>query len=374
MIKTLSLYIMLTLFGAVWAIAQTPEEKAGGQIITFDPPGSSQTFSTSLNSKGEVVGSFSINQTTQGFLRAADGSFTTFFAPWADTAPNVPSGTVATSINTRGEITGFYRDATFATRGFVRTQDGTFTKVDPPGSNSTNPTCINSRGDITGWYNVSGTIHGFLRVADGTITGFDPPGSRGTLAQSIDQKGEITGAYGDATGLTHGFLRAADGTFTTFDAAPGAPYTFGQSINRKGEITGPFFEASGGSRGFLRTTDGTISILELPGAATGMCPNVCTFPESINRRSEITGFYYDANGVVHGFLRAEDGRYTIFDATATPGLNGTQPISINSKGEITGDYQDANGVIHGFLRMPVHGERSGNKSDDDDEENSTDPN
>jgi hypothetical protein len=67
MIKTLSLYIMLTLFGAVWAIAQTPEEKAGGQIITFDPPGSSQTFSTSLNSKGEVVGSFSINQTTQVF-------------------------------------------------------------------------------------------------------------------------------------------------------------------------------------------------------------------------------------------------------------------------------------------------------------------
>jgi hypothetical protein len=370
---TLGLYFLVALFGAVWATAQTPDEKAEGRIITFDPPGSSATFSACLNSRGEIVGSFndSNNQTTQGFLRVADGTLTTFFAPWANTAPNIPFGTVATSINTRGEITGFYIDASFATRGFLRTQDGTFSMVDVPGAGSTNPASINSRGEITGWFNESGVVHGFLRAKDGTTTAFDPPGSRVSFGQGINQKGEITGVYFEASGRAHGFLRATDGSFTEFDA-PGASYTNGQSINQKGEITGVYSEASGHSRGFLRATDGSFTVFDAPGAATGICSNACTFPKSINRRGEITGFYYDTNGLAHGFLRASDGTYTIFDATATPGLNGTMPVSINSRGEITGSYQDANGLFHGFLRTPDHGNRSGNKSDDEDEEDSTD--
>jgi hypothetical protein len=372
--RTLFLSVVITLFAAVWANAQTPEEKAGGQIITFDPPGSSGTFAESINSRGEVVGGFSDsnNQTTQGFLRAADGTITTFFAPWANTAPNVPLGTWAASINTRGEITGIYVDASFAQRGFVRTQDGTFSRVDGPGAGNTNPNSINSRGEITGSFNASFFTHGFVRAADGTITAFDPPGSQGTIGQSINRKGEITGSFGDATGAVHAFLRATDGTFTVFDAPGADGYTNGQSINQKGEITGLFYE-EGRGRGFLRTADGTITILDVPDEATGICPNACTFPRSINGRGEITGFYYDKSGVFRGFLRTKDGTYTTFDATATPGLNGTMPLSINSEGEITGCYQDANGVTHGFLRTPDHRHRSRNKSDDEDEEDSTDP-
>ena len=55
---------------------------------------------------------------------------------------------------------------------------------------------------------------------------------------------------------------------------------------------------------------------------------------------------------MHGFLRAPDGRFTTFDVPGrwqgTPGHLG----SINPAGAITGYYGDANGVYHGFLRTP----------------------
>ena len=70
----------------------------------------------------------------------------------------------------------------------------------------------------------------------------------------------------------------------------------------------------------------------------------------------ITGYYADANGVGHGFLRTHDGSFTTFDA---PGAAGTFPSNVASTGAITGNYLDANGTSHGFLRIP-HGAH-GNK-------------
>ena len=107
--------------------------------------------------------------------------------------------------------------------GFLRASDGTFTTFDPPGSvSSTGAFSINPAGAITGSYaDASGTDHGFLRARDGTFTTFDVPGSIGTFPGSINPAGAITGSYADASRTDHGFLRACDGTFTTFDP-PGA--------------------------------------------------------------------------------------------------------------------------------------------------------
>jgi hypothetical protein len=41
---------------------------------------------------------------------------------------------------------------------------------------------------------------------------------------------------------------------------------------------------------------------------------------------------------------------TTFDP---PGSHGTSPVAINPAGTITGYYQDAIGKIHGFLRIPA---------------------
>lgn len=82
-----------------------------------------------------------------------------------------------------------------------------------------------------------------------------------------------------------------------------------------------------------------------------------TFPGSLNDLGAITGYYLDANGVYHGFLRSPDGNFTApLDAPGadlTPGnFNGTFPSMINLFGEITGSASDVNGANHGFVRSP----------------------
>jgi probable HAF family extracellular repeat protein len=43
--------------------------------------------------------------------------------------------------------------------------DGSITTFDPKGSTDTTPTAINDKGEITGWYaDASGQLHGFLRT------------------------------------------------------------------------------------------------------------------------------------------------------------------------------------------------------------------
>src|SRR5436309_7993775 len=105
-------------------------------------------------------------------------------------------------------------------------------------------------------------------------------------------------------------------TITTFDA-PGAGTGPGQgtiafAINPAGTSAGYFNDATGVFHGFLRTPDGAITTFDIPGAGTG--PGQGTFAGNINPPEAIAGRYIDASGVAHGFLRAPNGAITTFDA------------------------------------------------------------
>lgn len=110
---------------------------------------------------------------------------------------------------------------------------------------------------------------------------------------------------------------------------------------------GYYSDASGVFHGFLRSRDGTISTFDVSGAGTG--PGQGTFPENINGGGAITGQYVDASGVNHGFLRTRDGDITTFDVSAagTSSGQGTIPTSNNPANAITGFYFDANGAPDG---------------------------
>lgn len=54
------------------------------------------------------------------------------------------------------------------------------------------------------------------------------------------------------TAEIHGFVRAVNGSITTFDP-PGSVLTLAGGINPMGTITGQYFDASGVSHGFLRS-------------------------------------------------------------------------------------------------------------------------
>jgi hypothetical protein len=146
------------------------------------------------------------------------------------------------------------------------------------------------------------------------------------------------------------------GQITTFDAPGAGPIgTMPQSINPAGTITGYYWDANGANHGFLRTSDGTITKFDAPGAAT-TTTNSGTQAESINPAGEITGTFEDVSHMYYGFLRAKDGTITAFSVPSTETLPfATFALSINAAGEITGYYVinpriQVSPVAHGFLR------------------------
>src|SRR5258705_1459461 len=79
------------------------------------------------------------------------------------------------------------------------------------------------------------------------------------------------------------------------------PPTAALSINDNGEIAGYFGDTMGIVHGFVRHNDGTFTTFEAPGAAKS--GNLGTFSESINNGGDVTGYFYaGANAVLRGFL------------------------------------------------------------------------
>jgi hypothetical protein len=117
--------------------------------------------------------------------------------------PPGSTGTVATGINSAGTITGSYAKSN-VDHGFVRSSAGAYTTFDPKGSVATFPSAINRSGQITGYYQTTpgfGMFHGFLRSATGAFKTFDPVGSTSTVPLSINTAGAITGNYQSSDNL-----------------------------------------------------------------------------------------------------------------------------------------------------------------------------
>ena len=255
-----------------------------GSITEFDVTGAgtgwfSGTFPLSIDEAGDISGLYKGSSSVRhGFVRAANGTITTFDVSAAGTGWK--QGTYPLSINMAGDITGFHVGAKGGFHGFVRAPNGTISIFDVPGAGTgagcvqvscfvgTVPTSVDAAGDITGIYtDAGGGRHGFVRAANGTTTSFDAPGAatRGeTIPVSINAAQDITGFYADASGVFHGFVRAANGTITAFDP-PGVGLfgTFPASINAVGDITGTYTDANGVLHGFVLTPTAQAQIANL---------------------------------------------------------------------------------------------------------------
>lgn len=241
-----------------------------GDIITaFDPPDTGQgSFACDVNDAGEISGDYNtglwVGGTWQAFLRHKDGTITEYSVGQDITCWGY------FGLSPTGWVTGVSVDQdTFQAIGYLRAPDGSVTTFDAPGAGpgpfqGTYPDAINLEltvaGNTTDANNVN---HGFLRRVDGKFTIFDPPGAgtgagQGTYANSVNLIGAIVGEFIDANNVNHGYSRepGAEGGFITFDV-PGAGTGAGQGTlpaggNDAGAIAGYYFDGSGVSHGFLR--------------------------------------------------------------------------------------------------------------------------
>jgi hypothetical protein len=136
--------------------------------------------------------------------------------------------------------------------------------------------------------------------------------------------------------------------FTTIDA-PGAGGasgygTFGMSIDGAGDIAGYFIDANGVVHGFIRTSGGSIATVDAPGAGTTL--NLGTNVRAINASGNASGYYADSNNILHSYIRTSNGTLTEFDP---PNSIGSDAFCMNDNGAVAGGLLDINGN-HGFLR------------------------
>ena len=344
--------------------------------LSFDVTDSTYTQASAINDFGEVAGDYAdANGIFHSFLRKADGAIVTFDAPGAGTGNNA-SGIVSvpTGINNRGDIVGYYLDsgAPFAgTHGFVRWANGTFTTFDDPSANSspvsTVPNAISDTGVIVGSYSDTVTSHGFLRERDGSFITIDGPGTVQTSCLDINIEGEAVcqSQFAVPAGsFSVGVLRYSNGKTVTYNA-PGAAPPFGTSVgcwdscggyvgnpalNIEGDVTGYYSDASGALHGYARYANGSFTEFMAAGDAT------FTVPASINGLGTVAGSYFSPSFpfpiVAETFVRFANGTVVLFNAPEA-GQLGTEPFAINSLNEFTGLWFDANFVGHGFIAVAV---------------------
>jgi hypothetical protein len=201
-----------------------------GVITQFDPPGSQETdipSPSSINDLGAVTGDYWVcsadlsSCSVHGFIRDANGKYTTFDVPGANPDGYAGGGTYPQGINNLGEVTGYYGDANLIYHAFVRRANGGITSFDMPTKctntstppedcayEGTFPSSVNLLGQVVGtYYGEDGNSHGFLRDADGSMKKVDLPGA-GNFSdiQSINDFGQMTGYVTDSNGVNHGLL------------------------------------------------------------------------------------------------------------------------------------------------------------------------
>lgn len=281
-------------------------------------PASAPTLVTAVNASGVIagntVGSFGVpGQVPQpeGFIRATDGTITLVNMP-------ISSETLITAMNDGGAVAGVYVDIA-GPHVFIRRIDGTFASFEIPSALTVKiiiVRSIDSSGNIAGFFSDSNLVaHGFLRSSDGTITIIDAPNAgtvspEGTVVTGANSTGAIVGSLSEPFGSTiaeHSFLRSAAGNYTVFDP-PGAQNSSATAINDSGAIVGAYAGFNSVRHGYLRQPSGAFVILDDPDAApdpgqpTGTILSLGTEPLDINASGAIVGEYSDANGVRHGFL------------------------------------------------------------------------
>jgi hypothetical protein len=356
----------LCVLGPLASVAYSGNINGEASYISFSVPGALGTYPTGINASMEVTGYYKTSPlVARGFLREADGTITTFGVAGATVTQ--PEG-----INAAGNITGYYSDeGVYAARGFLRYADGriiTFAANQTTPFTGLVPVGINAFDEIVGNYS-SDSQTAFSRSSAGVFTTVAVTHGGG-VATAINASGSVVGFYGGGgNDVFTGFVAHPDGYWAQI-GIPGNPacanQTIPDAINAAGTIAG-FFTMSyynepgcnpESTGGFVMSPGGEVTLFQPPGQipefhnlAVGASFIFAPHWISIDQAGDITGFYNDAAGYSHGFVRNPYGTISSFDP---PESKGTFPNGINDAGAIAGYYfySRGGGAVVGFIRVP----------------------
>jgi hypothetical protein len=212
-----------------------------------------------------------------------------------------------------------------------------------PGNNY--PSGITDAGLVSGYYtDTAGHDHGFL-WQNGTLSALDAPDSVDTLLGTANDQGVVIGNYDDTAIVSRAALyNVGTQSWTPLPDISGKPINAGNAINDQGVALGMAYE---GDLNSLQNGVGWIwngsaySFFTIQGQSTG---SLGIFPLGINDSGLVTGYYADAQGTNHGFIK-DGSTIAPFDV---PGADQTYAGTLNNSGEVVGSY-NVGKVSHGFL-------------------------
>lgn len=224
-----------------------------GAFSTIDVPGATLTAAFSLNAQGDIAGRFAdADGIDHGFL-LKDGTFTQIDYPGA-------SGTWARGINNAGNIVGSHFNTDGSEHGFIL-KDGTFHTVNVPDSSCTHVGMAEDDGlSLAGSFcnTADGMLYGYVRTRQGEFQTIKPPGPGlvCTGARWINERGDVVGPYSPVknpddcgTAPKHGYL-LHEGNFVAINP-PGAIDTQPDAINDDGQIVGAYTDGAGLNHGYI---------------------------------------------------------------------------------------------------------------------------
>jgi hypothetical protein len=194
-------FLAICTIGAAFATSSIASAQT---YTTIDFPGAIDTsLNGGPNPEGTSVGSYldTPGGFLHGFTLTKNGVFTSFDPPGStSTTPNW--------ISPQGVIVGGYFDASNVSHGFIL-DGGQYTIYNAPGAAGTVLTSLNPSGEMTGFSCVvascSTITHSFVVSKTGVFTSFDPPGAISSSASTVNPSGAVVGAYTDSGGVVHGY-------------------------------------------------------------------------------------------------------------------------------------------------------------------------
>jgi hypothetical protein len=249
--------------------------------------------------------------------------------------------------------------------GLLHAQSISYSTFDVPeaAQNALAVQAINDSGVIAGFLtDTSGNVEGFMRDGDGTITllvdPLDTTTPSGTVAYSINNASTVTGYFYDTSAaLYYGYFYSG-GNYETY-TIPNQPADtdFGVGgINNKGSFCGLVLQPPYTTYLNFVSISGEVTVFQVDGSNAENC-------FAMNDSNTAVGYYADASGVLHGWMREASGKITTINvpgASTTAGsapcisgtVGGTDVLGINDQGFISGHYWDTQYNEHGFIRTP----------------------
>ena len=264
-------------------------------------------------------------------------------------------------------------------------QNYNFMTLNVPGLTDTVATDINSHGDITGYGTAAGGQQTGFLYRSGHFTTIFVPGSAGTTANGLNDSDHVVGTYTNITG-SHGFEYIL-GNYTPIDAPPPAlPNTTTLvGINNSGQIAGdaivPTVIDPHASDGFVDTA-GSFVLAPAPSPGSRFQLNginnaghlIWNFqgleiPDSVaygtvNSITLLVGTFGSFNAINDSdhiaitsgglsYIIASPTDFTLGSPLIYPGSTRTTVLGLNNSLHIVGSYTDSTNHTHAFAGSPL---------------------